>query len=103
VSWDVQEALTNTLKHAGAQRCIVHLRFRVDRLEIEVTDDGSGGSTEGGAGLGLIGMRERVDVLGGTLVTSPRKGGGFTVRATLPLMRRERGKENGDDPGAAGR
>jgi signal transduction histidine kinase len=83
----VQEALTNTMKHAGAARSAVHLRFTTDRLEIEVTDDGSGASTPNGdgTGLGLIGMRERVELLGGTLATGPRDGGGFAVRAVLPL------------------
>ena len=114
----VQEALTNTLKHANAASATVVLRFGTDRLEIEVTDDGSGGSATGdGSGLGLIGMKERVDVLGGTLVASPNDGGGFTVHATLPLAPGARasgsepaggdqwdsGKEHGDDQGAAGR
>jgi signal transduction histidine kinase len=116
----VQEALTNTLKHANASGATVLLRFGADQLEVEVTDDGSGGSAVGdGSGLGLIGMKERVDVLRGTLVASPHDGGGFTVRATLPLARRERasgsepaggdqrerasGKGHGDDQGAAGR
>ena len=87
----VQEALTNTLKHAGASRSTVLLRFADDRLEIEVVDDGSGGSAQGGdgGGLGLAGMRERVDVLGGELVASPQDGGGFLVRASLPVEGRE--------------
>ncbi|HEX6255826.1 MAG TPA: histidine kinase [Euzebyales bacterium] len=97
----VQEALTNTLKHADATRSTVVLRFAPDRLDVVVTDNGSGAVAEGaaGGGLGLLGMRERVDVLGGTLMTSPGQGG-FAVRATLPLVG---GKERGDDPGAAGR
>jgi signal transduction histidine kinase len=99
----VQEALTNTLKHANAERAAVRLRFGAKQLEIEVTDDGSGGSAAGGPGLGLIGMKERVDVLGGTLVASPDDSGGFVVRATLPLVRSERGEEHGDNQGAAGR
>ncbi len=97
----VQEALTNTLKHTDARRSTVVLRFAPDQLVVQVTDDGSGTVAErrDGAGLGLIGMRERVDVLGGALVASPRDGGGFEVRATLPLAER---KEHGGDPGAAG-
>jgi signal transduction histidine kinase len=89
----VQEALTNTLKHARAQRSTVRLGFAADRLDIKVTDDGTGASApSGGAGLGLIGMRERVDVLGGSLVASPENGGGFMVHATLPLAHPDRGE-----------
>lgn len=83
----VQEALTNTMKHAGAGRATVHLHVADDRLEVEVSDDGRGhGGAGDGAGLGLVGMGERVDLLGGTLETGPREGGGFVVRASLPLI-----------------
>jgi signal transduction histidine kinase len=102
----VQEALTNTLKHANASGSTVLLRFGADQLDVEVTDDGSGSPAGDGSGLGLIGMKERVDVLGGTLVASPRDGGGFMVRATLPLSRGDQwqsGKDRGDDQSAAGR
>jgi signal transduction histidine kinase len=82
----VQEALTNTLKHAGASRAAVHLRYRPGELEVEVTDDGRGaiGSPERPGGLGLIGMRERAALLGGELTTGARPTGGFAVRALLP-------------------
>lgn len=103
----MQEALTITLKHADATRSTVVLRFTPNRFHVEVTYDGSGAPGGGhGAGLGLLGMRERVDVLGGTLVVPTRDGGGFEVRATLLLVRRKSlvgGKERGDGPGAAGR
>jgi signal transduction histidine kinase len=82
----VQEALTNTLKHSDATNVTVTLAFRDARLELEVVDDGgpaSPGATT--AGQGLIGMRERVALLGGELKTGPRKGGGFRVAAQLPL------------------
>jgi signal transduction histidine kinase len=87
----VQEALTNILKHAGPTRSTVRLVFAADRLEIEVADDGAGASTSGGntGGLGLVGMRERVGLLGGTLAVGPRSTGGFTVRAVLPLANPE--------------
>jgi signal transduction histidine kinase len=81
----VQEALTNTLKHAGASRADVHLRYRPDELEVEVIDDGRGnhGPSSPG-GLGLIGMRERAALHGGHLTAGPAAGGGFAVRVTLP-------------------
>jgi signal transduction histidine kinase len=81
----VQEALTNARKHAGDARAEVRLRYRPDALEIEVLDDGPGSGDGAGGGHGLIGMRERVAVFGGSLETGPRPGGGFAVRAILPL------------------
>jgi signal transduction histidine kinase len=87
----VQEALTNTMKHAGVAHSTVRLLFAADRLEIEVADDGAGVTTSGvdTGGLGLVGMRERVGLLGGTLAVGPRSTGGFTVRAVLPLAEGE--------------
>ena len=79
----VQEALTNVRRHARAGSVEVCLRFGADCLEIEVTDDGAGAVTPGG-GNGLIGMRERVQMYGGTLATSTAPGEGFHVRAVLP-------------------
>ncbi|GLF95881.1 sensor histidine kinase [Streptomyces yaizuensis] len=90
----VQEALTNTRKHAGAARARVHLDYRPDSVVVEITDDGGGGDGGPGAGgahglvsggFGLLGMRERVAVHGGSLDAGPREGGGFRVVATLPL------------------
>jgi signal transduction histidine kinase len=83
----VQEALTNTLKHAGDAHARVLLRFEPEVLEIEVVDDGRGGLPRAavGGGRGLVGMRERVQFFGGTLESGPRPGGGFLVRARLPL------------------
>ena len=87
----VQEALTNTLTHAGRAHARVLLRFEPDCLEIEVADDGQGAAVPSseGAGRGLIGMRERVQLFGGTLQAGPRPGGGFIVRARLPVLRDE--------------
>jgi signal transduction histidine kinase len=82
----VQEALTNTLKHSNPSNVTVTLAFRDARLELEVVDDGT--PTTVGAptsGQGLIGMRERVALLGGELETGRRKGGGFRVAAQLPV------------------
>jgi signal transduction histidine kinase len=81
----VQEALTNTLRHAQARRAEVTLRYAPDALELEVTDDGRAGPANGGGGHGLVGMRERTTLLGGTLDAGPRPGGGYRVHARLPL------------------
>jgi signal transduction histidine kinase len=81
----IQESLTNALKHAGPANARVSMDFAADRLTIEVSDDGRGPALEPGIGHGLIGMRERVGVFGGTLTTSGRPGGGFVVRAEIPL------------------
>ncbi len=82
----VQEALTNTLKHAGVATATVELCFRPDGLTIEVGDNGRGPApgSDAGVGHGLVGMRERVALYGGTLRTGPRPGGGFCVHATIP-------------------
>ena len=82
----VQEALTNTLKHARAQAAEVNLRYRPAGLVLEVTDDGQPAAPAGPApGRGLIGIRERAALHGGTCQAGPRPGGGFAVRVSLPL------------------
>jgi signal transduction histidine kinase len=82
----VQEALTNVTRHARATHVSVRLRFEPHSLAIEVTDDGRGpdGDTRG-SGLGLVGVRERATLLGGTFEAGPREGGGYALRAELPL------------------
>jgi signal transduction histidine kinase len=81
----IQEALTNTLKHAGQARAEVTVRYDTDGVRIEVRDFTSGAGAPGpGTGNGLIGMRERVTMLGGELRAEPT-GTGFAVHATLPL------------------
>jgi signal transduction histidine kinase len=79
-----QEALTNTLKHARATGATVTLRYEPSWLSIEIIDDGAA-AAEPGSGHGLVGMRERVSVFGGTLAAGPRPSGGFAVHALLPL------------------
>jgi signal transduction histidine kinase len=79
----VQEALTNTLKHAGPTHATVTVTYGDDGVEIEVRDFGPGGGTGHGTGNGLIGMRERVAMLGGELVAA-RTDDGFRVQARLP-------------------
>jgi signal transduction histidine kinase len=83
----VQEALTNTLKHAGDARATVHVRYGPDSLELEIADDGSGVGkrTPGGGGHGLVGMRERVALYGGRFDASRRPSGGFAIRVVLPI------------------
>jgi signal transduction histidine kinase len=80
----VQEALTNTIKHASASSITVVLRYG-DRLELEVVDDGVGPATANGDGHGLVGMRERVALFGGTLEAGPATDRGYRVCATLPI------------------
>jgi signal transduction histidine kinase len=82
----IQESLTNVLKHAGPAQVTVRLRYGPGRFEVEVEDDGHGSAASPGTGarLGLVGMRERVQLLDGELVTGPRDGGGFRVHASLP-------------------
>jgi signal transduction histidine kinase len=80
----VQEALTNTLKHAGSARAQVTVTYRDGSVELEVRDDGRGNQNGGGSGHGLLGMRERVAMFGGDLEAGSNEHG-FTVRARLPL------------------
>jgi signal transduction histidine kinase len=85
----VQEALTNTLKHAVATRAQVNLRYNEDELTVRVTDNGCGttdpGANGGGHGHGLIGMRERVALFGGEVQAGPSARGGYCVTARLPV------------------
>jgi signal transduction histidine kinase len=81
----VQEALTNTLKHAGpGAKAHVEVRYLPRMLEVEIVDDGRAGSAAG-TGHGLIGMTERASIYGGTLEAGVRTGGGFEVRVALPV------------------
>jgi signal transduction histidine kinase len=84
----VQEALTNTIKHAGPTRATVLLDWTEASLELEITDEGGcGGGANTHGGHGLAGMRERAALHGGSVEASSRHGGGFSVRACLPLER----------------
>jgi signal transduction histidine kinase len=82
----VQEALTNAHRHAGPARAHVFLRYGIEVLELEVTNDGRIAPNGGdGIGHGLVGMRERVELYDGTFEAGPRAGGGYAVRARLPV------------------
>ncbi len=88
----VQEALTNVRKHAGRAEAEVRLEYQLGAVVIVVANNGDGTGTPRGAagvtdtsGFGLIGMRERVNSVGGDLRTGPTPGGGFVVTATLPF------------------
>ncbi|MGD9704387.1 MAG: sensor histidine kinase [Acidimicrobiia bacterium] len=82
----VQEALTNTLKHAGIAHASVTISYGAHALELEIQDDGRPGAPMGdGTGHGLVGMRERVSLYGGVLDVGRSADGGFAVRALLPL------------------
>ena len=93
----IQEALTNVVKHSGSARCTVSLGYGSGVLDVRVIDDGGPSVAVGvariwvagtpviGAGHGIIGMRERVNLCGGTFKAGPLAQGGFLVAATLPL------------------
>jgi signal transduction histidine kinase len=96
----VQEALTNVSRHGGQAPACVRLAYGIGTLTVQVDDDGDGlrrpahgepansepASLAQGPGLGLVGMRERVSALGGRLHAGPRTGGGFRVRAEIPVQ-----------------
>ena len=81
----VQEGLTNTLKHAPAAHADVTVSYAPKELEIVVRDDGDASSHDDGLGYGLVGIRERVKVYGGEMSAGPGDGGGYVLRARLPL------------------
>jgi signal transduction histidine kinase len=83
----VQEALTNTLKHAGPARADVVIQYEPNAVSLEVRDTGACDRVNGhGTGHGLVGMRERVAMFGGDLEAAFQPGGGFAVRARLPVL-----------------
>jgi signal transduction histidine kinase len=84
----VQEGLTNALKHAKGAHADVVIRYIDGLVQLEITDDGVGSPNGTPGGHGLVGMRERVAVYGGTLEAGPREGGGFVLRAVLPMESR---------------
>jgi signal transduction histidine kinase len=81
----VQEGLTNALKHARASRADVTVYYESNGLQIEVRDNGEGGSTSDGLGHGLVGVRERVKIYGGQMTAGTATEGGFVLSTRLPL------------------
>jgi signal transduction histidine kinase len=81
----IQEGLTNALKHSKGAHAEVVIRYVDSSVQLEITDDGAGRLNGDGKGHGLVGMRERVALYGGTLEAGPRDGGGFVLRAELPV------------------
>jgi signal transduction histidine kinase len=84
----VQEAITNAIKYAAAAPTQVHVSYGEQDVELHVSDRGPGAGAPGragGGGHGLVGMRERVRIFGGELQTGRRDGGGFEVRARIPV------------------
>ncbi|MCM1974734.1 MULTISPECIES: sensor histidine kinase [unclassified Streptomyces] len=84
----VQESLTNIARHADATTASVRIDYHPDAVALQIDDDGT--ATPDSVplpGIGLLGMRERVTALGGRLLAAPRREGGFTVRAELPVER----------------
>jgi signal transduction histidine kinase len=84
----VQEGLTNTLRHADAGAATVRLRYGDEELEVVVEDDGTGPNGTASRGHGLVGIRERVSLYGGSVETGAREGGGFRLAARLPVRER---------------
>jgi signal transduction histidine kinase len=87
----VQEALSNAMRHAPGSHVQVHVAYRPDSLALEICNDAvpvlvtSGDRAAGGGGHGLVGMRERATMLGGSLDAGPTGDGGFRVAAVLPV------------------
>ncbi|HSD02839.1 MAG TPA: ATP-binding protein, partial [Gaiellales bacterium] len=81
----VQEGLTNALKHAQATQADVTVRYRPNRVELEIRDDGKSTPASDGLGHGLVGIRERVKIYGGDMSAGPAADGGFVLSARLPV------------------
>jgi signal transduction histidine kinase len=81
----VQEALTNTLKHAGPSQASVVVSYQTGLLELQICDNGQGFGSDPIPGHGLIGMQQRAALLGGRLAVGPGPTGGVQVKARLPV------------------
>jgi signal transduction histidine kinase len=82
----VQEGLTNALKHARASHADVTVHYLPDQLQLDIRDDGQGGSASDGPGHGLVGVRERVKIYGGEMTAGTPNGGGFLLSTRLPVI-----------------
>lgn len=81
----VQEAITNVIRHAAASRVLVEIEYRLGGVTVRVADDGVGAEAPGESGFGLVGMKERVEAMGGRLATGASPLGGFEIAAVLPI------------------
>jgi signal transduction histidine kinase len=81
----VQEALTNAMKHAAGAQVAISVERALDHLRLEITDTGGDRTVTPGGGRGLIGLRERLAVYGGTLTAGPLLTGGYRLTAVLPI------------------
>jgi two-component system, NarL family, sensor histidine kinase DesK len=84
LAWCLREAVTNVLRHSGAKRCEVHISGDGGTASLEVADDGHGATSLNG-GSGLVGMRERIELVGGTMEVGAENGGGLHIQVSLPL------------------
>ena len=91
----VQEGLTNVLRHCGEAPTVVRISGRLGQLVITVSDDGRGTVGDGVPGRGLLGLRERIGLYGGEVDAGPRPGGGWRLRATIPLPEQEQERARG--------
>jgi two-component system sensor histidine kinase DesK len=84
LAWCLREGVTNVLKHSGAKKCVLRLS-RVDgNATLELVDDGRGAASLDGGGVGLIGLKERVELAGGKFEVGSEPEAGMRIRATLP-------------------
>ncbi|NUR61640.1 MAG: sensor histidine kinase [Catenulispora sp.] len=81
----IQESVTNVVRHSGARTCRVAVEYGQEAVTITVADNGHGVLGSGGTGFGMVGMRERVTLVHGEFSAGPQPGGGFLVRARLPV------------------
>jgi two-component system sensor histidine kinase DesK len=84
LAWVVREGVTNVLRHSGAQKCVLRLARENGSARLEVIDDGRGAAALDGAGIGLIGLRERVELAGGKFDVKSESSGGLRLRVDLP-------------------
>ena len=84
LAWCIREGVTNVLKHSGAQKCVLKLSREDGNAKLELSDDGRGMAGQDGAGLGLVGLRERVELAGGRFDVKSELNGGLRLRVELP-------------------
>jgi two-component system sensor histidine kinase DesK len=84
LAWCVREGVTNVLKHSGAEKCQLRLSREDGNASLEIVDDGRGAATLDGGGIGLVGLRERVELAGGKFDVKSDPTGGLRLRVVLP-------------------